>query len=291
MQRQIGFIGLGNIGLPAATNLLRSGCNVVGFDPRPNHSFVAAGGVFVDSIDRLATKEVLVQSLPSASALVQTVDMLLPLVRPGQVLIDLSSYPLEIKLEQAQRLRARGVEMLDCEVSGLPAQVETRRAVLFKAGDRRTVEDVADVFDGLAERHFYLGAFGAATNMKLIANSMVCVHNLMAAEALNLGARVGLDPDQMIEVLTHSAAGSATFANKAPLMARRDFAAGRGPFRHMFGYLQRAQALAAAADAKTPLLDAIRRVYALAEEQGRHDQDIAAIIEILDQPGAARVRQ
>ena len=284
MKRQIGFIGLGNIGLPAATNLLRSGCKVVGFDIRPNRSFVEAGGVFVDSIEQLATMDVLVQSLPSVTALVQTVDALLPLARPGQILIDLSSYPLAMKLEQARRLRARHVEMLDCEVSGLPAQVETRQAVLFKAGDQRTVESIDDVFDGIADRHFYLGAFGAATNMKLIANSMVCVHNLMAAEALNLGARVGIEPAQMIEVLTHSAAGSATFANKAPLMARRDFAAGRGPFRHMFGYLERAQALASAAHAKTTLLDAVRQVYAVAEEQGRHDQDIAAIIEILDQP-------
>jgi 3-hydroxyisobutyrate dehydrogenase-like beta-hydroxyacid dehydrogenase len=290
MARTIGFIGLGNVGLPAATNLLRAGFKVWGFDIKPNAAFAQAGGKFVPDVAMLASMEVIVQSLPSTAALIQTVDALLPLARPGQVLIDISSYPLHVKLEQAQRLGAHGMVMLDCEVSGLPIQVENREAVLFTAGSRATVESVADVFRGITERHFYLGEFGAATNMKLIANAMVCVHNLMAAEALNLGVRIGLDPAQMVEVLGPSAAGSTTFVNKAPLMARRDFAQGRGPFRHMFGYLQRAKGLASTANVQTPLLDTAKRVYAVAEAQGRHDQDIAAVIEVLEQPMVEEVR-
>ena len=288
--RHVGFIGLGNVGLPAAINLLRAGFQVSGFDIRHNDAFVGAGGVFVEDVQRLAPLDVLVQSLPSVQALVQSVDALLPVARPGQIVIEMSSYPLTIKSEQARRLRARGVEMLDCEVSGLPAQVEKRQAVLFTAGDAAIVASVREVLLGITDRTFHVGAFGAATHMKLIANTMVCVHNLMAAEALNLGQRIGLDPQQMIEVLALSAAGSVTFTNKAPLMVQRNFAAGRGPFRHMFGYLQRTEALAAQAHADAPLLAAARRVYAIAEEQGRHDQDIAAVIEILEQASGSEER-
>ncbi len=281
---KLGFIGLGNIGLPAAINLLRRGYEVVGFDIHPNDSFVAAGGVAAKALQELATCNVILQSLPSGEALEQTIDALLPSVFPGQIFIDLSSYSLDVKRAQAQRLEQKGARMFDCEVSGLPHQVATRTAVLFKAGDQKAIRQCDAIFDALADKHFYLGPFGAATKMKLIANVMVCVHDLMAAEALNLGRALGLDPGTMVEVLSSSAAGSATFSNKAPLMVSREFPSGRGPFRHMFGYLDRAHALAAELSMieATPLLCRVREVFAIARKEGRHDQDIAAIIEIVE---------
>jgi L-threonate 2-dehydrogenase len=285
--KTIGFIGLGNVGSPAAINLLKGGFEVHGYDIRPNEAFISAGGIMETSLSGVASSQFIVQSLPSPSALGDSVSGLLPLLSPNTVLIEISSYPLDVKQGQADRLRQNGVVMLDCEVSGLPHQIENRSAVLFKSGDAAIIEQCKPIFDAITDRHFYLGQFGTATNMKLIANMMVCVHNLMAAEALNLGKSVGLDPDQMIQVLGASAAGSATFSNKAPLMLSRQFENGRGPFRHMFGYLQRAQALARAASTRpaTPLLDCTRKIFDLAEEQGRHDQDIAAMIEVIEALG------
>jgi 3-hydroxyisobutyrate dehydrogenase-like beta-hydroxyacid dehydrogenase len=285
---RIGFIGLGNIGTPAAINLLKAGIEVLGYDVRPNAVFTAAGGQMAASLDEIASCRLIVQSLPSTTALIETVSGLLPRLSAGSVLVELSSYPLEVKQAQADRLRERQVVMLDCEVSGLPHQIENRSAVLFKAGDAASVDLCGPIFDAIADRHFYLGPFGAATKMKLIANMMVCIHDLAAAEALNLGKLCGLDPAQMVAVLGPSAAGSVTFANKAPLMLSREFENGRGPFRHMFGYLERAQALAeASGGAATPLLASTRRIFEFAKAQDRHDQDIAAIIEVLEelQPG------
>lgn len=284
----VGFVGLGNIGLPMTMNLLSRGYRVIGHDLRPCAAMEVAGGVFATELGPLAEAPVLVFSLPSTEALTATVDALLPLLRPGQVVIDLGSNPIDHKRAQAQRLAERGVTMLDCEVSGLPLQVTNRTAVIFKAGDEAAIRAVEPIFDALAERHFYLGDFGSATKMKLIANAMVCVNNLMAAEALHLGQQAGLDPSLMVQVLGPSAAGSVTFLNKAPLMLSRAFENGRGPFRHMFGYLARATELSIQAKVATPLLDATRRVYEKAKAQGRHDQDIAAIIEVVEQMDAAR---
>lgn len=284
MTDTVGFIGLGNVGLPAAVNLLESGYGVLGHDLIPSPALVKAGGVMASLTD-LARCAVIVQSLPTPAALTATLDQLVPLLRPGQVIIELSSYPLAVKIAQAERVAATGAVLLDCEVSGLPFMIANRTAVLFKAGDQDAVEACAPIFDALAGAHYYLGAFGAATKMKLIANMMVCVHDLMAAEALILGQAAGLDPAQIVEVLKPSAAGSATFANKAPLMVSRAFDEGRGPFRHMFGYLDRATELAeqAGVTSALALLPAVREVFALAKAQGRHDQDIAAIIEVIEQ--------
>jgi 3-hydroxyisobutyrate dehydrogenase-like beta-hydroxyacid dehydrogenase len=282
--KRIGFVGLGNVGLPAATNLLDAGFDVVGYDIRPSEALVAAGGTMATDMAEIAACPLIIQSLPSDQALAATIDGLLPHLAPGQIVVEMSSYPLETKKAAAARVAETGAIMLDCEVSGLPFQVAERTAVLFASGDKAAVDACASAFGAFTARHFYLGGFGAATKMKLIANYMVCAHNLIGAEALNLGAAAGLDPAQMVEVLKPSAAGSTTFANKSALMLSRDFATGRGPFRHMFGYLDRALALArdSRVEAATPMLHRVREVYDIAREQGRHDQDIAGIIEVVE---------
>ncbi|MBC2662775.1 NAD(P)-dependent oxidoreductase [Novosphingobium flavum] len=286
--KKIGFVGLGNIGQPASLNLLRAGHEVVGFDPHPNSALIHAGGRMARDLEEIAQCDLIIQSLPSPKALAATLDGLLPHLPRGRVIADISSYPLEIKEAAAERLARAEVEMLDCEISGLPIQVAQKKAVLFVSGGPSAMEGCADIFDALAGRHFFLGAFGAATKMKLIANFMVCAHNLIGAEALNLGRAAGLDPARMVEVLTPSAAGSTTFANKAQLMLSREFDNGPGPFRYMFGYLDRALELARTSgigDA-TPILDRVREIYAIAEREQRHDQDIAGIIEVIEQMAA-----
>lgn len=277
----IGIAGLGNVGAPLSVNLLRAGLAVAGYDVKPCQAFVEAGGTPVDLV-QLRQAGIVLLSLPSGRIAREVVDALLAGPRATHTVIDLSSYALGEKRGQAQHLATHGIEMLDCEVSGLPAQVAERRAVIFKSGPAASVERLTPVFDAIAQQHFHVGDFGAATQLKLIANTMVCVHNLMAAEALNLGRRAGLDPALVAQVIAPSAAGSTTFTNKVPLMLSRDYSAGRGPFRHMFGYLARTQAMAAETGAATPLLAAAQAVYAQAEREGMHDLDIAGVLQVLE---------
>lgn len=281
---RIGFIGLGNVGNAAAPNLISSGFEVHGYDINPCPEFTAAGGIIMSDVTEIAKCDVILQSLPHAQAINAVLSKLQPLMSDRHTFIDLSSYALEEKKNNARWLADRGVKMLDCEISGLPFQILKKDAVIFKSGDRECVEAHTSVFDALADKHFYLGDFGTATNMKLIANTMVCVHNTMAAEALSLGEAAGIDPQLMIDVLGPSAAGSATFSNKAPLMLKGGFENGIGPFRHMFGYLQRTRdlALSVGRENAIPLLEASKAIFDVAETQGRHDQDIAAVIEVLN---------
>jgi 3-hydroxyisobutyrate dehydrogenase-like beta-hydroxyacid dehydrogenase len=281
--KTVGFIGLGNIGTPMSQNLLQAGFDLIGFDLVENPAFVAAGGRFAQSVQEVGQQaEVIIQSLPTVAALEATITGLLEVAREGQVVIDISGYSLDAKRQAAERLAERGITMLDCEISGLPFMVANRTAVIFQAGDEECVSGLQDVFDGMADRCFFLGEFGNATKMKLLANMMVAIHNSVAGEVLNLAARVGVDPDTAVRVLGSSAGGSVTFSNKAPVMLARDFAGGPGPFRHMGHYLDRASEIARQAGAATPLLDKTREFYQLAEEQGRGDQDIAAVIELLE---------
>ena len=283
MKKPLGSIGLGNIGEPMALNLIQSDYSVIGFDVVEKPAFVAAGGVQAKTAAEVIEKtDVLVQSLPTVQALETTVDGLIEFGRNGQIIIEISSYPLKNKRAQASRLAEHGITMLDCEISGLPFMVADRTATIFQSGDQATIESVQVVFEAMTNKRVNLGEFGAATKMKLLANMMVAIHNSVAGEVLNLARKAGIDPNDASGSLSKSAAGSVTFSNKAPVMLSGKFESGAGPFRHMFSYLRRISALAKEVGASTPLLDTVHRYYETAEAEGRADQDIAAIIEMLE---------
>ena len=266
-----------------ALNLIQSGYSVIGFDVVEKPAFVAAGGFQAKTVSEVSEKtDVLVQSLPTVQALEKTVDDLIKFGRSGQIIIEISSYPLKDKKLQASRLAEQGITMLDCEISGLPFMIADRTATIFQSGDQATIEFVQDIFKAMTNKQVNLGEFGAATKMKLLANMMVAIHNSVAGEVLNLARKADIDPDEAIRALSKSAAGSVTFSNKAPVMVSGKFESGAGPFRHMFSYLRRVSALAKDVGASTPLLDTVHRYYEAAEAEGRADQDIAAIIEMLE---------
>jgi 3-hydroxyisobutyrate dehydrogenase-like beta-hydroxyacid dehydrogenase len=281
--KKVGFIGLGNIGLPMSKNLLHDGFEVVGYDIRSDPSLIAPPGRMAASVHELSEEcDTIIQSVPTLDAVVSTVDSLVDVGRKDQVLIDISSYPLGDKSEQALRLADKGVVMLDCEISGLPFMIANRTAIIFQSGAKETVDNESDVFNAMGGDCIYLGEFGVATRMKLLANAMVAIHNVVAAEILNLASRMDIDLDVAIQALGPSAGSSVTFNNKAPLMVSREFDKGAGPFRHMFTYLQRFNAMARDVGASTPVLDEAKRLFDIAREQGRADQDIAAAIEIVE---------
>ncbi len=284
MKKIIGSIGLGNIGQPMAINLIQSGYSVIGFDVIEKPEFVSAGGLQAKTIEEICKQtDLIVQSLPNVQALEATVDKLIEFGHSGQIIIELSSYPLTNKKHQASRLAEHGMTMLDCEISGLPFMVKDRSATIFQSGDQAIIESIKVVFEAMTNKHINLGKFGAATKMKLLANMMVAIHNSVTGEVLNLAQKADIDVDEAIKALSKSAAGSVTFSNKAPLMITREFDSGAGPFRHMFNYLRRVSGLAKDVGASTPLLDTVHQYYEKAEAEGRADQDIAAIIEMLEE--------
>jgi 3-hydroxyisobutyrate dehydrogenase-like beta-hydroxyacid dehydrogenase len=282
--KKVGVIGLGNIGSKVAENLLAAQFTVYGYSPSKKDGFINSGGKWAESVGDLASQvEVIIHCLPSADILESTVNQILAAKKNDLTVIDISSYDLTDKLAQAERLAAEGIVMLDCELSGLPFMVTKKTAAIFQSGNKTVIDSMADIFEAITEKHFYVGEFGTATKMKQLANVMVCAHNLIGAEILNLAEKSGMDKRAVFEVLSQSAAGSNTFSNKGPLMISREFEGGIGPFSHMFKYLARTLGLAKQVGAETPLIACTQKIYDIAEREGRHDQDIAAILSVVEQ--------
>jgi 3-hydroxyisobutyrate dehydrogenase len=280
------MIGIGHLGLPVAMNLMRAGFRVVGFRRTDREAFVKAGGVAIGSPAEVARQaEVTLLCLPGPDAqhsVLDGPDGLLAALTPGKIVIDLGTYTREFKREQARRLSELGARMLEAEVSGSPAMVAQRQAALYVGGDEVLFEECKPVLDAITAHHFHLGEIGSAVGMKLIANTLVAIHTLAAAEAMNMGIRAGFNPHRVAEVIRQGAGNSAMFALRAPFMAARTFAPAPGPFNTLHKYLSMGAQMAQDLGCATPLFSAAVPYFIRALEGGMGDEDIAAVIKLLE---------
>src|SRR5206468_1551924 len=136
------------------------------------------------------------------------------------IAIELSTLPLDAKQAAHDRLQTAGVALLDCPLSGTGAQAVTRDLAAYASGDEAAYNACHDVFAAFCRVSHYLGAFGNGSRMKFVANLLVSVHNAAAAEAIVLGAKAGLEPARLLEVLSSGAGNPRIFDFGGPVMAR-----------------------------------------------------------------------
>src|SRR5690606_38432256 len=117
---------------------------------------------------------------------------------------------------------------------------------------------------------------------KLIANYLLAIRTLAAAEAMNMGARAGFDPSLVAEVIQKGAGGSAMFGVRAPMMAGRAFSPAPGPFTTLEKYLELGRAMADELGCATPLFSATEPYYKRALETDMRHEDIAALLKLIE---------
>ena len=120
-------------------------------------------------------------------------------------------------------LAAHGIVMLDIPLSGTGEQAKHRDIVAFGSGDREAYEDCIPIVEGFCRSQHYLGEFGNGMKMKYIANQLVAIHNVSAAEALLFGVRMGMDPKEVVKVIGEGAGSSRMFQVRGPVMADRSW--------------------------------------------------------------------
>src|SRR5438105_9160547 len=255
----VAVIGLGIMGGAIARNLSAAGFRVSGFDiDRARAGAAASSGVAVrgSAAEAARDADLVLPSLPSVAALDETAEALAAKQRPGLIVAEISTFPIEAKETARDRLAAVGIVTLDCPLSGTGAQAVTRDLALYGSGDEAAFARCREAFAAFARASHYLGAFGNGSRMKFVANLLVAVHNVAAAEAIVLGTKAGLDPERILEVIGSGAGTSRIFELRGPMMARGVYA----PPTATMHVLQKDSAIIAAfADAlgvDTTMLDA-----------------------------------
>jgi L-threonate 2-dehydrogenase len=274
------------MGSAMAANLVKAGFRVVGFDVvaarRAAHR--RAGGEAATSATEVGSRAgIVICSLPSAAALLGVAGSLAAASPRPAIVVETSTLPIEIKEKAREVLKACGVTLLDCPLSGTGAQARTKDLVVYASGSRRACRIAAPVFDGFSRAHYYVGRFGAGSRMKFVANLLVAIHNVAAAEALVLAARAGLDPAMTLDIMANSAGSSRMLQVRGPMMVRRNYRDATMKLEVWQKDMRIIADFARTIGAATPLFTRTAPLYAAALSMGRADEDTAAVHAVLEQ--------
>jgi putative dehydrogenase len=278
-------LGLGIMGGAMSTNLVERGWNVTGFDPDAAMAARAANaGVHVAAsiADVARAAPFIITSLPNPAVATSVAAELAASGAPSRIVIETSTLRLDDKTAFRDALQAAGHVALDCPLSGTGAQARNRDLVVYASGDSTSVAKAMPLFNDFARSAVDLGAFGNGSKMKFVANLLVAIHNVAAAEAMALGAKAGLDPQQLVEVAGSGAGGSRMFQMRAPMMAAGVYE----PATMRISTWQKDMSIIAEfarqLGCPTPLLDATAPIYTQAYEGGLGAQDTAAVFRVLE---------
>jgi len=278
---RVGIIGLGKMGLPIARNLIEAGFEVVGYRRHASPELAAAGGIAAASAAEVARHaDVLLSILPAAADVEEVVcgeAGTLTALQPGTVHIEMSTIDVDRKRRIRDAVRDRGGDLLDCPVSGSPGMVTPRLATTFVSGEKASVDIVAAVLDAISGPWVYTGEFGTGAHLKYIANMLVAVHTVAAAEAVVLARRSGLDLDLVQRTLDNSIAASAIWKQRGPVMRDRAWSPAPGPVDTLHPILEQIEEYAARAGVPTPVFTSAKTVFDVAVVDGWGDLDIACV--------------
>jgi putative dehydrogenase len=289
MNKKIGMIGVGIMGSAMSANLIKAGYGVIGYDIDSGQvdALVRKGGSGAGCCREVAEQaDVVITSLPSVEALQQVVnakDGLVSAAKKNLIVIETSTLTLEAKQSAHDSLNAVGMEILDCPLSGTGAQAVKKDIVVYASGNRKACEGCEPIFNGFSRANYYVGEFGMGSKMKFVANLLVTIHNVSAAEALVLGMKAGLDPEIMIKAIGDGGGTSRMFEVRGPLMAAAKYDEVTMKVDMHQKDIKIISDFATKLNCPTPLLSVAAQIYTAALAGGRAKQDTAAVCAVLEE--------
>ena len=282
--KAVGVIGLGIMGSAMSANLVKAGFATYGFDiaPAQRRKLEKAGGIACKSTAEVAEKApIVISSLPSAAALHAVTKKLLSTKRKN-IIVETSTLPIEDKVLARDTLAKKGVTLLDCPLSGTGAQARNKDLSVYASGDKAAYRKCIPVFEGFARSHYFLGEFGSGSKMKFVANLLVAIHNVAAAEGFVLGMKAGLSPKLIYEVIADGAGNSRMFQVRGPQMVAGRYDSAMIAVELWQKDMKIIGEHATRLGVATPLFSATIPLYNAAIAQGFGKQDTASVCAVLE---------
>lgn len=282
----IGFIGLGIMGTPMTGHLLGAGHEAVVFDivPARIEALVARGARAGQSCRDVAERSNLIISMVPDSPDVERVylgaDGVLEGVKPGTLLIDMSSISPVVAVKVAEAAAEKGCQILDAPVSGGDVGAQNATLSIMVGGEPGAFEQARPVFE-LLGTPTYCGASGAGQTVKACNQIQVALNFIGMAEALVLGAKAGVDPAVVVKVLSSGYAQTRVMDVRGPRIVKGDFEPG---FRSRFHYkdLNIVRETARAFGCSLPASALAHELFSAMQANGWADLDHSAVIKVIE---------
>jgi 2-hydroxy-3-oxopropionate reductase len=229
---KIGFIGLGIMGKPMARNLLKAGYQLIVYDINTDavKELVKSGAEEgKSSADVASRSEVIITMLPNSPDVKEVVlgnNGIIEGVKPGSVVVDMSSIAPKTSKEVAEKLLQKGVIMLDAPVSGgEPKAIEGTLAIMA-GGPEETFDKIKDILGAMGTSVKLVGDIGSG-NVTKLANQIIVALNIAAiGEAMVLATKAGVDPEKVYQAIRGGLAGSTALDAKMPMILNGNFKPG-----------------------------------------------------------------
>lgn len=285
---EIAFIGLGVMGGAMARNLVRCGFPVAVYDQS-----AAAMERFADVACRRAQSpleaargaRILITMLPTT---VNVRDALfgehgaVTTLAPGALVIEMSTGDAAETDRLAVELERLNLRFIDAPVGRTPREAAEGRALIMAGGAAADVEEARAVFEAMADTIVHVGPRGSGIRLKLVNNYMSMVGMVLTGEALMFAAKLGLDRDTVVRVLSNTTAGRGQLLTNFPRKVLAGDVSPDFPLRMGYKDIHLAMNLAASVGAPLGLGGYAQEMFALAKAWGRQDEDCTAMLLLLE---------
>ena len=290
---KIGFIGLGNMGLPMALNLIKGGHRVAGIDL--NAEAVArlkegGGEAGKDAAALAMDSDVIVTMLPAGKQVREIylgVDGIIAKSKPGTLLIDSSTIDVESARAVAAEAEKNGVLMVDAPVSGGVGGAQGGTLTFMVGGSDKSFEKAKPILELMGKTMVHAGAAGAGQAAKICNNMILGISMIAVSEAFVLAEKLGLDKQKLFDISSKSSGQCWSMTTYCPVPgpvptspANRDYAAGFTAAM-MLKDLKLSQDASASSGAKTPMGAAATKLYEIYAESGESGRDFSGIIQFI----------
>ena len=300
---QIGFIGLGNMGRPMASRLVKAGLRLTVFDVNSDaqQSFLDMNnGNSASSPGEVAfNSDVVITMLPDGDVVRRVTlgreedsqDSLLGSMSTGAVLIDMSSSSPTGTQDIGRILAKHGISMLDAPVSGGVPKAVTGALAIMVGGDSSVIKHCRPLFEVMGEKILETGVLGSAHAMKALNNLVSAAGLIATAEALLIGNRFGLNPAVMTDVLNASTGRNNSTENKfKQYILSRKFNSG---FSLDLMVKDLTTAVALARDTNTPAIfsGACRELWATAQAMLEANSDHTDVVRLFEEMARTELKE
>jgi 2-hydroxy-3-oxopropionate reductase len=285
--QKVGFIGLGIMGLPMATNLLKAGYDVTGYaaTSRSVKRFGDVGGKPAHSVaESVSGADVVITMLPDSPQVREVVlgeGGVLEHADPGLLLIDMSTISPDTSTEVQRSARAKGVVALDAPVSGGEQGAVEGSLSIMVGGPAEGFDAARQLLEHLGRTIVHVGEAGAGQTVKAANQLLVAGTIALVSEAIVLLEASGVDGERGLEVLAAGLAGNRILDRKAATMLSRDFKPG---FRIDLHHKDMGIALASArsAEVSLPVTGLVAQLMAAARAMGHGSLDHSALLQVVE---------
>jgi len=289
--RRIGFVGLGKMGIPMARQLVAKGYDVFGCDVSEESTQRAIGeipGATASNYEAICEHcGVVILMLPDSNAVKLALFGTQPagvakFVRPGGVIIDMSSSDPSSTRSFGEQLAATGIGFVDAPVSGGVKRAMSGSLSIMIGGNASTVAQVRPILSAMGSTITETGALGSAHAMKALNNYVSAAGLVAACEALRIGQAFGLDPEKIVSVLNSSTGKNNSTENKlSQFIVSRKFDSGFS-LGLMTKDLSIAMALAHKLKTPTAIGESVLNAWTAAEERLGKGADHTEIYKTLE---------